>query len=110
MTTQTPRQALADAWEAQALKCGEAAALPGLALAAALEQSTFAAQLRECARELRDLVAQEPQPAPGPDARRALLDIIAEVDQLDEPGPAADWIRMLAEYGLGRAPHPGGTE
>lgn len=44
---------------------------------------------------------------PAPDSRRALLDIIAEVDHLDEPGPAADYIRLLAEYGLGEAPHPG---
>lgn len=65
MTAQTPGQALADAWEAQALKCDEAAALPGLAKAAALEQATFAAQLRDCARQLRELAAQEPQPAPA---------------------------------------------
>lgn len=49
--------------------------------------------------------AQE-RPAPDGDARRALLDIIAEVDQLDEGGPTADWIRMLAEHGLGETSHP----
>lgn len=43
---------------------------------------------------------------PAPDSRRALLDIIAAVEQLDEPGPEADHIRLLAEYGLGEAAHP----
>lgn len=48
---------------------------------------------------------------PAPDARRALLDIIGEIALLDEPGPAADYICLLARYGLGEAPHPGdGTE
>ena len=46
------------------------------------------------------------QDGAGPDGRRALLDIIAELDQLAEPGPTADYIRMLAEYGLGEAAHP----
>jgi hypothetical protein len=42
------------------------------------------------------------------DSQRALLDIIAAVDHLDEPGPEADHIRLLAEYGLGEAAHPDG--
>jgi hypothetical protein len=56
---------LADAWDALALKCDKAAQLPGLAKAAALEQSTFARQLRDCARQLRVAIAAQPQPAPG---------------------------------------------
>jgi hypothetical protein len=55
---------LADAWDALALKCDKAAQLPGLAKAAALEQSTFARQLRDCARQLRVAIAAQPQPAP----------------------------------------------
>lgn len=64
MSAATPGQALADAWDAQALKCDEAAALPGLAKAAVLEQATFAAQLRDCARQLREMLAAAAPPAP----------------------------------------------
>jgi len=69
-TTPTPGQSLADAWDAQALKCDEMAALPGFPKAVVLEQATFAAQLRDCARQLReaqpatDLAAQPPSPEP----------------------------------------------
>lgn len=58
-----------------------------------------------------DPVHDQAPAQPAPDARRALLDIIDEVGRLDEPGPAADYIHLLARYGLGDAPHPGdGTE
>lgn len=40
----------------------------------------------------------------------ALEAIIREVDALDEPGPAADVIRMLALHGLGEGPHPDGDD
>ena len=53
-----PGRALADAWDAQARKCDEAAALPGLAEAAVLEQTTFARQLRECAAALREIAGE----------------------------------------------------
>lgn len=56
------------------------------------------------------IAAAAPAPAAAPDSRRALLDIIDTVDHLDEPGPEADHIRLLAEYGLGEAAHPDGDE
>ena len=68
-------------------------------------REAVSAALRAVGDYAAALAAREPEPAP--DARRALLDIIAEVGRLDEPGPAADYIRMLVEYGLGEAPHPG---
>ena len=83
----TPGQAaLADAWEAQALKCDEAAGLSYLPSAARLEQSTFAAQLRDCARQLRAAIAaRQPQPAPGPLALQLIIAVDALRDIADEP-------------------------
>ena len=119
MTAETPGQAgglldplhaLAAKWDANAarnqrngqslLDQGDEYGSEGLAVAEALGA---------CVVELRAVLADAAQqPQPAPDARRALLDIIAEVDRLDEPGPVADYIRLLAEYGLGEAPHPDG--
>ncbi len=53
-----PARAMADAWNALARKCDEAAALPGLAKAGVLEQATFARQLRECAAALRTIAGE----------------------------------------------------
>lgn len=59
---------------------------------------------------IADAIAAEPVPLAE---RLALLDIIAAVQALDDPGPEADHIRVLAEHGLGDglqpAPGPGGT-
>lgn len=86
-------------WEAQGYDADHAQTFYGADVMA----ETFLAGMQA----QRDLDAAQ-EPGPAPDARRALLDIVAELDRLDEPGPAADYIRMLAEYGLGEAPHPDG--
>ena len=95
----TPGQAaLADAWDAQALKCDEAAQLPGLAKAAVLEQSTFAAQLRDCARQLRAAIAaQQPQPAPGIPLRSDIETVaMLRADLDDAEAQLAKWPKCPA--------------